>query len=64
MLNLYATGSRALDNLDWSAEAACRVLGQSDHYYPFLRHFYIIITCYDSNKGSVTTYLYNIITSL
>ena len=46
--------SRALDR---SAE-------ESDHYYPFLHHFYIIITCLDSNNGSVTTYLYNIITSL
>ena len=54
-------------------EAACRaevgVLvhhddSQSDHYCPFLCNYYMIMTCYDSNDGSVITYHSFIITSL
>ena len=74
ILNFVGNG-RCSRALDWSAEAACRaeagfrvnqtiITSQSDHYYPFLRHYYIIITCYDSNNGSVITYIYIIITSL
>ena len=32
--------------------------------FGFLGHYYIIITCYESNNGSVITYLYNIIAAL
>ena len=61
--------SRVLDHLNWSTEAAVKQhpglkqeFGSFRHYYPFLRHYYIIFTCYDSN--SVITYLYITITSL
>ena len=55
--------SRAAQALLWRAALGwSRVPGQPDHYYPFLFHFYIINSCYDSNNDSVTTYLYNTIT--
>ena len=41
-----------------------RISGQTGHYYPFLQHYYIIITCYNSKNGSVITHLCIIITSL
>ena len=61
MLNLLATGAAAGH---WTGRWSAEVSGQSDqgHYYSFVGwHNYIIITCYDSNNGSVITFLYNII---
>ena len=61
----FVCNGRCSIALGWSAVAACQAeAARTGHYYPFLRHYYIIITCYNSNNGSGITYLCIIISSL
>ena len=64
----FADNRCSCQALHWSAEAACQAEAgfwvNRSHSYPFLRHYYITITCYDSNNGSVISYFYNIMTLL